>query len=511
MLRHLESGGVGAQGAYEEMIQYLPELDQLALQLITLLMGGLKVDDVVSILCSVVNPYSELEIRKTLTDLAVIGLLIINGTGNDRIRVEHELVAHAVRRYTSEERALELKDAAVSAISLRLEQTASDAEYERLVDRLIGLVSPSEIRNRHDLLAHLIALIDRQSLKANYRYLIWLFGTPTCSQVLNLLPSYCAEVFLNAFQKTSQFDRGLAGVELIRTAGRLRNEKLALYEAKFLVQKFDYDEALSLLEHAEYGPERDLVFHNILLNLCRDEEARGIVDSLLVGSSDLDEYQCVILRNSAHLYEPAVAREILGRALIGFRDLGLEFGEATTLTNLGIVELCAGQTDTASTYFEESLQKLLMLDSNEAYQPLINLAVVKALQGNFGSADDLFRQSQATLPLSLRMDQLMLEFNRLVLSLMSEKVDVKEAHSILIQLNRNSLRIKDLRFRAIVNWFLTQFEAETESNILSDPSNTLAKSIMNSTLTGIEVFFDFQPFRYSIATGVFVLSPHWRY
>src|SRR6201999_2198383 len=108
-----------------------------------------------------------------------------------------------------------------------------------------------------DLLAHLISLIDRQRSKERFHYLTSLYSTLGCNNALDMLPPHCLAAFLDAFQKTSQFDKGLAAVELMRKQGKLSQRKLNLSAAKYLVQKFDYGEAEPLLREIEFGSDRD--------------------------------------------------------------------------------------------------------------------------------------------------------------------------------------------------------------------------------------------------------------
>lgn len=497
-------------GSYEETIVNLPTLDRIALQMVTLVMGGIKVEDLVSILRWMVHPISEDDIKRTIRDLALVGLLIINGTQNNRVRTEHELVSLSVRRITTEEETYDLRQNVVSALSRHLEHALDDEEYERLVDRLIGLLSPQELRKRHDLLAHLISLIDKQYLKERFHYLTWLFGTPSCSEIINLLPRHCLEAFLDAFQKTSQFDKGLAAIELIRIHQKLPERKLTLFAAKYLVQKFEYDNAETLLRQIEPDSDSNVILFNIMLNLCRDKEARQIVESLTRNTHKLDEFQCVMLRNCSHLYKESIARQRLGQAKNGFVRLGLTFGEATALNNLGVLELWSGNYDTARKLLTEACSILERLDSNEVYQPLTNLAVLHALEKDLDSAKQLLNKAKIIVSPGLKMDAIMLQFNQLMIELLEGNVTGINASVKASELYNRSLKTMDKRFQDVLSWFANQMESLFTGGSSIPIPQAFDSKIRNSKYSGLEIFSDANIDGRKV-TIVFILSPHWRY
>jgi len=498
-----------ALGTYEDTIQNLPSLDKMTLQLVTLLMGGLKVEDVVAILRRIAGAFSEDEIKRAILDLTLIGLVIVNGSQNNRIRTEHELVSRSVRRITSEMEAIELRQDVIAALMSRLDSAPGDSEYDRLTDRLVGLLSSEDFKHRPDFLAHLISLIDRQSSKERFHYLSSLFATPSSQGTLSILPSHSLEAFLNAFQKTSQFDKGLAAAELIRACNKLSARTLDLYSAKYLVQKFEYTAAENLLRTIEPGSDRDVVLFNILLNLCRNEEAREIVQRVRVGSN-LDEHQCVILRNSSHLYDEKNARKILKKAAEGFRRLGSKFGEATTLNNAAVLELWAGNLSAAHTLLLDAELALQELDSNEIYQPLTNLAVLCAMENDLNAARRYLDQAGVSVSPWLRMDGTMLKFNRFVFDLIDGSINSFEATKTADLLYRESLELKDLRFQQVLAWFGHELQKVFTGRSSIPYPEGFEDRIRSTKCSGLEIF------RHATVEGreipiVFVLSPHWRY
>jgi len=509
-LRNLRLGSMSPENAagYDETILSLSRLDKLALQLVTLLMGGLKLDDIVGILRWIVQPLPEEEIRQAIVDLSIIGLLVINGPTKDRIRTEHELVRLAVRRVTTEQEALQLRDQTIAAIRERLDR-APDTEYERLIDRLMGLLSAEELRLHPDFLSYLIDLVDRQKARENYHYLCSLYSSICSVEVLRLLPRHSALTFLDAFQKTSQFDKGLAAIESIRTGGRVPIRDLDLFATKYLVQKFDYTDAEQMLKVISEGSDRDVVLFNILLNLEKDDQARGMIEALGV-VMHLDEPQCVMLRNSAHLYEPDAARRLLNRGLDGFKNLGLQFGVATANNNLGLIELWTGNHSEAERLLGLSLGQLEKLSSNEAYQPMSNISVLRALQGDWETAKRMVDSSKATVSRRLFMDELMLTSNELVIGLARGATSIDEVAVKIRELSDRSLQTKDLRFRRAMEWLAVQLEAGANGETENRKGEGFFERCRAIKLCGLEVFHDL-PVEDGTVTVLLHLSPHWRY
>ena len=155
-------------------------------------------------------------------------------------------------------------------------------------------------------------------------------------------------------------------------SGGIHASLASLYEAKYLVQFFRYEEATAALDRVEDSTEKRAVAYNITLILAEDEQAGVIAIRVFQDVSEQrgSEYDYVMLRNSLHLFPPELSRELVETALEGFRALGRRFGVATTLNNLGVVELAAGQLSTARDRFEHARRELADLNSPEVYRPL---------------------------------------------------------------------------------------------------------------------------------------------
>ena len=110
-----------------------------------------------------------------------------------------------------------------------------------------------------------------------------------------------------------------------------------------IISDLGLDVRLARRRYSSYTPEpgtdRDVILFNILLNLRRETEARRMLALLPKKVSQLDRCHCVMLRNSSHLYDEKQARTLLAQAWEGFRHHGSAFGEATTLNNIGVLQI----------------------------------------------------------------------------------------------------------------------------------------------------------------------------
>ena len=94
----------------------------------------------------------------------------MNGERADRVRVEHELVAHVVSDTNPEEEKLELREQAVNALRAVLDAGVPTDEEAVLYDRLLGIVNEVELRQTPALLAHVVRFIQTRSEWEQHAY-----------------------------------------------------------------------------------------------------------------------------------------------------------------------------------------------------------------------------------------------------------------------------------------------------------------------------------------------------
>ncbi|SMF09342.1 tetratricopeptide repeat protein [Desulfovibrio gilichinskyi] len=509
--RRLSQVQSNSPDSYEDVIQSLTPGDQTILRLVALVLGGLSIVHLTKLL-AIINIHINSEtILGSISDLKELGLLIINSDSNDKVKVEHEIVAHIVDKLTPEEEKMELRQQLVTAFCQILRDDLDITRNAALYDKLIGFAHEKEFRASPHMQSSIVAYIHQQHLNESFAYLVSICRDTVCWDVLDILPSYSIKEMLNAIQKCSFFSFGLIATEKLKKHHEHRQTAL-LFESKYLVQLFRYDEAECSLSKAIPSKEKDVVNFNIMSNLCQDEDAAKIsckiFNSLSLESSY--EFDYTILRNSGHLFTPQKAYNVLIAAKDGYTRIGSLFGVATTLNNLGIVEIFRGEKEKAKKNFENSQQMLKTLRSNEEYQPLVNLAGLSFSEGEYKKARKLLLRSRNLAPCSLVMDEAMLNFNEAVISLVLGEISENVAIDIFQQIYANATKTRDLRFIEVVAWLCATVEVEFSGYSQTKYSSKMISKILQSHNVGLELLVKTK-IKKNVIKVPFVLSPHWRY
>lgn len=500
--------------SYEDVILTLAPLDQAVLRFIVFTVGGLTIANLMSLLHATDLRMQPWAVSSAITDLAALGLLVVNGDRADRVRVEHELVAHVVSDITPEEEKLELHSQAVAALSAVLDEGAAPGDEAVLHDRLLGIVTEGELRDTPSLLSHVVQFIQSQGELERHSYLSSICRDSVCWDVLDSLPDTAIRLLLDAIQKSALFAFGLVATARLRQPGSPHRSVASLYEAKYLVQLYRHDEAAAVLKRLPESEEKRAIAFNIMLNLTQDDRAAEVAMGIYAEISEETggDQDYVILRNSAHLFRPEDAQVLVEASVDGFEALGRRFGVATALDNLGIVLLSGGSIMAAREHFEESRRQLASLNSMEIYQPLVNLSAVLLLNGDVATSKELLSHARDATPRSLLQDTAMLEMNTISLEVCGGdelRDDVVERLRAAVVAARKS---RDLRFVDVVTWFGECLEAALSGR--EAPASRSARrieAIRTSRRVALEVFV-----RTPLPGGAeidvpFMLSPHWRY
>lgn len=507
------SDQVTSSTSYEDVILTLAPLDQAVLRLVVFTIGGLTVATLVSLL-QATNLYTRPDsVTAAIGDLASLGLLVVNGDRADRVRVEHELVAQVVSEITPEEDKLDLRSQVVTALSSLLDAGEASPDEAVLYDRFLGIVNDAELRQEPSLMSHVVRYVQLQSEFDRHRYLASICKDSVCWDVLDVLPDTTVRSLLDAIQKSSLFSFGLVATSRLRN-GPGRHESLAsLYEAKYLVQLFQYDEARKALDRVEESKEKRAVAFNIMLNLCQDEEAAQVAMGVFseVSTATGTEQDYVILRNSGHLFPSEDARAVVDAAVEGFKLLGRPFGFASAMNNRGVLELADGELATARSTFESARDLLAEIDSIEVYQPLVNLSAVALVEGDLAAARRWLSEARHAAPRSLLQDSAMLDHNDVVLHVCDGRCTSAEAVNRTHEVVKVARRTHDLRFRDLANWLAELVAAAHQC--AEPPTSSLAQRIEEIRTNGRVPMEIFAPARLGdVELEVpFVLSPNWRY
>jgi tetratricopeptide (TPR) repeat protein len=507
------SGQEALPTSYEDVILTLSPLNQAVLRFVAFGVEGLTVANLVSLLGATDLRPKPAAATSAITDLAALGLLVVNGESADRVRVEHELVTQVVTEITPEDEKLKLRAQGVAALTDVIDAGTTPGDEVVLYDRLVQIVNDVELRQKPSLLSHVVQFIQIQGRQEQYGYLSGICRDSACWGVLDLLPAITVRTLLDAIQKSSLFSVGLVTAGHLRRLGDTHKSLAYLYEAKYLVQMFLYEEAATALEHVPESKEKRAVTFNIMLNLLQDEQAAKIAMSVYeeISEETGTEQDYLILRNSAHLFPPEDARLLVEASVNGFQALRRRFAVATGLNNLGIVELASGLIGAAREHFEASRRQLSELGSSEVYQPLVNLSAVALLREDLTAARRFLTLARDAAPSQLLQDSAMLDMNAIALEVCGSDafgLDVVERMSAVAAAASET---RDLRFVDVATWFAECLEAALAER--SEPTGSLSQRIQETRESGrvaLEIFVarDVGAERLEVP---FVLSPHWRY
>lgn len=499
--------------SYEDVISTLSPLDQTVLQLVVFTIGGLTIATLAALLQATSLRAGPDNVTAAISDLASLGLLVVNGDRSNRVRVEHEIVARVVTEITPEEEKLELRSQVIAALSALLDARESLSDEAILYDRFIGIVNQTELRQEPLLMAHVVRYVQLQSDLERYRYLAGICRDSVCWDVLDILPDTTVRMLLDAIQKSSLFSFGLVATSRLRNNPGRHEELASLYEAKYLAQLFQYDDARRALDRVTDQEEKRLLSFNMLLILARDDEAAEIATQVFSKVSDAtgNEQDYVILRNSGHLFPSGDAAALVSVALEGFRRLGRAYGYASTLNNRGVVELVDGRLDEARTTLENAYALLLEIESVEAYQPLVNLSALSLLEGDIDAARYQLSDARDVVPRSLIQDEAMFEHNAVVLDICEGRCTPADAAVRMREIVRYARRTSDLRFIDLVCWLDELLNAIRDGRDLSlNPFDQRIVELRDNDRLALEVFVPARLDGIQVEVP-FVLSPNWRY
>ena len=387
----------------------LPHIHRHFLMIASWLEGGMKLDYAISVVRRLAATTSEDELRSVIKELVAHLYLKINSTDGNRIKPSHEKVVRAMQETASDESDLELRYAVLDELRSRIEVGLTSQEEGYLLHCLVSLQSTSELKQN---LQYIIRLIGHQYRADNYAYLVAL--SETVRDIVPLLNAASVERLLDAFQKTSSFDKGLAALATLHLNSDLDARTVELYRAKFLTQTYEYERAIDLLREMEQTDWVLLYRTNALQALSRNDEAREIVDAVKVRHS-LSEPIAVILRNSVNLYDYTEAIRHLDKAKEFFQRQDSAFRTATVLNNRGLAHITAGLVGSAMRDLEHAIRRFEEIGSNEAFQPLMNLGILHAMQGRPASAERCFDRCVELVPTMLLLDRCKLRMNRSIL------------------------------------------------------------------------------------------------
>jgi tetratricopeptide (TPR) repeat protein len=322
------------------------------------------------------------------------------------------------------------------------------------------------------------------------------------SSIIKYLPLTTINTFLDAMQKTSNFEKGLS------LAHSIDNESSnILYQARFKLQLYKYQEALELLKPFKNRSKYFLTYLNTIQHLRKDDLAYKETINYLTSSIDKGEIYHIVLRNTGHLFEVQQAIDHLNSAINYFENEDMIFQQATCCNNLGLLYLYNKNTKQALKSFNQASKLLVEIESNEIYQVHFNLGVLHTFERNYILAQANFEMALKQVPKTLEFDKIKLEVNYLLLKFLTNEISHEDTLYTLLNLSTNNLPDPWLNYFISYNIaILTNF---TNDQLKNDHLQALKEGyIGNPDIYGIYHSFEKERKEYNF---LFAPSPNWRY
>ncbi|WP_321532109.1 tetratricopeptide repeat protein [uncultured Desulfuromonas sp.] len=480
-------------------IDRLPLMYRQLLLIASLLDGGIKVKHAENAIQRIHSSTVHLPFSEAVDELVAIEYLKINTASKDRIRPGHERIVQAMREIADDDLREQVRDGLLEEFKIALSSGGLDESETYLLHCLVGLQTVRElVSNLH----YIDRLVRRQYRQEQFLYLVML--TEEIEAVICLLDESAIIHILDSFQKTSSFHRGLQLIGKLQKEGSIPQQTLDVFRFKFLVQLYNYDEALTVASSMPDGDWKRLYTVNALQALSRDMEAKEIVSQISI-SGKISEADAALLRNTISLFEPAQALINLERSKQYFQQMGSEFRIASVENNQGLIHLWLEQWGDASKLFNSSLKKFRDIGSGESYQALINLGVLSALQHRYSQAICFFEEAFELVPTELLLDRVKILMNLSIVTYCNNQISKKE---VITALNDQLAKIRGVQ--------MPYLRAALEANLQFAQSFDMGSSAPGSRQDSLSETTKLQFYLRTCAsnsTGNWTLmaSIHWRY
>ncbi len=410
-------------------IDRLPLIHRQFLTISTLLTGGVRKEIARGAVARLTSLYADPKLDQVLDELLASEYLRINSESGDRLRPGHERIATAMRDIADEDLHEEVRRSLVEELENSLEDPSDGGETETyLLHCLVGLQTARELsRNLH----HISRLIQSQYRQDQFSYLVAI--SAELWEILPMLPEHTLNDLLDAMQKSSAFDQGLALVHLLDKEGVPGISDRRVFRLKYLTQAYQYTEALELSEEIGIDGWGAVYRINALMSLHRNEEAQEIADQRL--DDEIDECQAVLRRNTITLFDSNTALRHLEQAYEYFQQEGSEYRLATVETNRSLIHIHRAEFGSAQKCLETAQERMRFIGSGEIFQAQINLAVRAALLGQYERALRWLKEASLRVPRTLLLDQVKIEMDRIVIEaaagqLTNQQVEVGLEHCL---------------------------------------------------------------------------------
>ncbi|MBQ4849319.1 AAA family ATPase [Pseudoalteromonas sp. MMG012] len=508
-----------------ETINQLGEIERALLIITSLFPEGIDFDYIRLFVEEDVNATRTLnlmEVVRFLVECKLLSILpeqILRKAGFSSIEIEsikasHDKVISAARVTMSDEEITEVRARLVDVISRFAFTCMDDNKHIEAMLLIMQIATSQELAKHVESMERTVSILHERNGYFDLSLLT--------EQVLEILDSSnnSASIFslititrlLDACVKESNFN---TANRLLDKLGEARSpEVYNLYSAKVSAQLYFYDIALSHTANLLHSSEALSVHLNILQHQRQESEAKSIIQDRILAKLNYprNDFEAIILRNSAHLFPYEKSVGFLNKALDWFENKEDIFTIATLHNNIGLNELYNKEPNiqVAREHLHKARNTLLDINSIEAYQATFNLGVCDVLEGKYDTSLKRLITAYNMVPKPLEYDRLKFLATILIVKAMQNSEELKTTISKLETMRIDANEISDpwLSFMLKKNLLILK-----RSKLKDCETNQIDKEIMEC-----DNLYPGDSSQYSVFTrgeGAIPLllapSPHWRF
>lgn len=492
-------GIISAQSA----IMNLDDIQKSILWIAAMFPAGMRETYVISAIQDILNEMNYEKIQEKITSLISLGYIYLNSSTNDTIKPTHETIITNVKNSIDNIDNSYFRNAFVQSLENIINNNGKTTDYAYLIHCWIGISTFDELRSNVNIIEELISI----KFKENAYYYINDIVLKI-KDVLIYFNDIIIKKVMIAFQRVSDFNNGLALLQELKLNNTAAYRNVKIFYAKFLIQTYNFEDALNVLGEMEVTTESLLCRINALQHLGMDYDVKCLIQNELPLCEKTDDYY-IILRNTAHYFSYSEGLSNLQLVLGYFEKKSFsKFTIATIKNNLGVIALWANEYIKAKNYLVKAENILEDIKSNEIFEPYCNHSICALLTHDYDTAIQYAEKSLEHCPRTLSLDILMLQINKIVITLCCGKMSISEAIMILKKLKHDYPVIDDpwYQFHLHYNYNqLLKFEETSTPNLSSKYIDEY-----NDGLTKYYIIENFiiNEMKIKLCLG---LSPNWRY
>lgn len=487
-------------------IQNLSTIQRSILLITALFPAGMKEGFVIQFIRNILSETEDEKIKNAIIKLIDLGYIYINSNSHDTIKPTHETVINHVKE------AVDIHDLAsfCSSLSDSIEELAGfyhgTKDYSYLLHCWVGINSAESLKKKSSVVQELISI----KFKENAYYYIDTIAT-SITDIIIYLPESTIEKILISFQRVSDFSNGINILNGFRHTDSMLYDKFRIFYAKFLIQTYEFEDALKELENVPNSSLKLLCQTNALQHLGLDSNVEKLLSTELSLYTP-DENYYIILRNTAHFYDYDEANKNLLLSLKYFsNNKHTSFTVATIQNNLAVINIWKGKYEEADQYLKPAIRTLEQIYSNEIFEPYCNKSILHLMRLEYDTAYKYAKNALENCPKTLTLDIVMLSTNLIIIKLCQQKLTVEEALFALEQLSNQYPLIEDpwYEFQLLYNRRqLSEIIQHEEVTLRTIHERYISEYYNTKTKFYILKRFPIQNFQVELCLG---LSPNWRY